>query len=43
MMGMVSGSGPTLLALFRDDSAARAANARAEAEFDPTIRFILPA
>ena len=30
---MVSGSGPTLLALFRDDAAAQAARAQAEAEF----------
>ena len=30
---MVSGSGPTLLALFRDDAAAQAAYARAAAEF----------
>ncbi len=40
---MVSGSGPTLLALFRDDSAAQAAHARAEAEFDRSVRFLLPA
>ncbi|MBP5585119.1 MAG: 4-(cytidine 5'-diphospho)-2-C-methyl-D-erythritol kinase [Lentisphaeria bacterium] len=40
---MVSGSGPTLLALFRDDAAAQAAYARADAEFDPSVRFILPA
>jgi len=40
---MVSGSGPTLLALFRDDAAAQAAYARAASEFDPAIRFILPA
>ena len=40
---MVSGSGPTLLALFRDDAAAQAACARAEKEFDPAVRFILPA
>ena len=40
---MVSGSGPTLLALFRDDSAARTAHARAAAEFDRSIRFLLPA
>ena len=39
---MVSGSGPTLLALFRDDAAARAACARAASEFDPAVRFILP-
>ena len=38
---MVSGSGPTLLALFRDDDAAHAA--RAASNFDPAIRFILPA
>ena len=40
---MVSGSGPTLLALFRDDAAARAVHARATSEFDRFIRFILPA
>ena len=40
---MVSGSGPTLLALFRDDSAARTAHARAAAEFDRSVRIILPA
>ena len=40
---MVSGSGPTLLALFRDDAAAQAAHARAATEFDPAVRFILPA
>jgi len=40
---MVSGSGPTLLALFRDDAAAQAAHARAASEFDPAVRFILPA
>ena len=39
---MVSGSGPTLLALFRDDAAAQAAYARATSEFDPAIRFLLP-
>ena len=40
---MVSGSGPTLLALFRDDAAAHTAYARAASEFDPSIRFLLPA
>ena len=40
---MVSGSGPTLLALFCDDAAAQAAYARATSEFAPSIRFILPA
>ena len=40
---MVSGSGPTLLALFRDDSAAQAAHARATSEFDSAVRFLLPA
>ena len=39
---MVSGSGPTILALFRDDAAAQAAYARATSEFDPAVRFILP-
>ena len=40
---MVSGSGPTLLALFRDDAAAQSAHARATSKFDPAIRFLLPA
>ena len=40
---MVSGSGPTLLALFRDDAAAQAAHARAASEFDSSVRFLLPA
>ena len=40
---MVSGSGPTLLALFRDDAAAKSAFACVTSEFDPCIRFILPA
>ncbi|MBR3505507.1 MAG: hypothetical protein IKO02_00500, partial [Lentisphaeria bacterium] len=40
---MVSGSGPTLLALFRNDAAAKAAYDRADSEFDPAVRFILPA
>ena len=39
----VSGSGPTHLALFRDDAATQAAHARAALEFDPAIRFLLPA
>ena len=39
---MVSGSGPTLLALFRDDAAAQSAYARAASEFDPAVRFLLP-
>ena len=39
---MVSGSGPTILALFRDDAAAQAAYARATSEFDPAVRFLLP-
>lgn len=39
---MVSGSGPTLLALFRDDAAAKAAYGRAASEFDPAVRFLLP-
>ena len=43
LRAMVSGSGPTILALFRDDAAAHAAHARANSEFDPAIRFILPA
>lgn len=40
---MVSGSGPTLLALFRDEAAAQAAYARAASEFDPSVRVLLPA
>ena len=40
---MISGSGPTLLALFRDDAAAKSARDRAASEFDPAVRFILPA
>ncbi|MBR2964885.1 MAG: hypothetical protein IKC53_11870, partial [Lentisphaeria bacterium] len=40
---MGSGSGPTILALFRDDAAAQATHARAASEFDPAVRFILPA
>ncbi len=40
---MVSGSGPTLLALFRDDATAKAAYDRAASEFDPAVRFLLPA
>lgn len=43
LRAMISGSGPTLLALFRDDAAAQAACARAASAFDPCIRFILPA
>ena len=39
---MVSGSGPTLLALFRDNAAAHVAYARATSEFDPAVRFLLP-
>ena len=40
---MVSGSGPTLLALFRDDAVAQAAHACAASEFDSAVRFLLPA
>jgi len=43
LRAMVSGSGPTLLALFRDDAAAQTAHAHAAAEFDSSIRFLLPA
>ncbi|MBR4254107.1 MAG: 4-(cytidine 5'-diphospho)-2-C-methyl-D-erythritol kinase [Lentisphaeria bacterium] len=42
LRAMVSGSGPTILALFRDDAAAHAAHARAASEFDPCVRFLLP-
>ena len=40
---MISGSGPTLLALFRDEAAAQAAYARIASETDPTVRLLLPA
>ena len=43
LRAMISGSGPTLLALFRDESAAHAAYARAVSESDPAVRFFLPA
>lgn len=43
LRAMVSGSGPTILALFRDDAAAQTARDRAASEFDPAVRFILPA
>ena len=42
LRAMISGSGPTILALFRDDAAAQAAYARAASEFDPAVRFLLP-
>ena len=43
LRAMISGSGPTILALFRDDPAAQAARDRAAVEFDPAVRLILPA
>ena len=42
LRAMISGSGPTILALFPDEAAAQAAYARATSEFDPAIRFLLP-
>lgn len=42
LRAMITGSGPTILALFRDDAAAQAARDRAVSEFDPAVRFILP-
>lgn len=42
LRAMISGSGPTILALFADDAAAQAACARAASEFDPAVRWILP-
>ena len=43
LRAMISGSGPTILALFPDEAAAQAAYARATSEFDPAVRFLLPA
>jgi 4-diphosphocytidyl-2-C-methyl-D-erythritol kinase len=43
LRAMITGSGPTILALFRDDAATQAARDRAASEFDPAVRFILPA
>ena len=43
LRAMISGSGPTILALFRDDTAAQTSPARANSTFDPAIRFLLPA
>lgn len=43
LRAMITGSGPTILALFRDDADAQAARDRAASEFDPAVRFILPA
>ena len=42
LRAMISGSGPTILALFPDDAAAQAAYAHATSEFDPAVRFLLP-
>ena len=42
LRAMISGSGPTILALFPDDAAAQGAYALATSEFDPAIRFLLP-
>jgi len=42
LRAMISGSGPTLLALFPDDAAAQGAYALATSQFDPAIRFLLP-
>ena len=42
LRAMISGSGPTILALFPDDAAAQGAYALATSQFDPAIRFLLP-
>ena len=42
LRAMISGSGPTMLALFRNDAAAQAAYAHATSEFDPAVRWMLP-
>ena len=42
LRAMISGSGPTILALFPDEAAAKAVCARGSASFDPAIRWILP-
>ena len=43
LRAMISGSGPTILALFPDDAAAQGAYALATSQFDPAVRFLLPA
>jgi len=42
LRAMISGSGPTILALFPDEAAAQGVYARGTAEFDPAVRWILP-
>ena len=42
LRAMISGSGPTILALFADDAAAQAVCNKGTAEFDPAVRWILP-
>ena len=42
LRAMISGSGPTILALFADDAAAQSVCDKGTAEFDPAVRWILP-
>ena len=42
LKAMISGSGPTMLALFADEAAAQAVCAEGKASFDPSVRWILP-
>ncbi|MBR6240183.1 MAG: 4-(cytidine 5'-diphospho)-2-C-methyl-D-erythritol kinase [Lentisphaeria bacterium] len=42
LRAMISGSGPTILALFADDTAAQAVCDKGTVEFDPAVRWILP-
>lgn len=43
LRAMISGSGPTILALFPDEAAAQGTYALATSQFDPAVRFLLPA
>ena len=42
LRAMISGSGPTILALFADDAAAQSVCDKGTVEFDPAVRWILP-
>ena len=42
LRAMISGSGPTILALFPDDAAAQGVYDKGAAEFDSAVRWILP-
>ena len=42
LRAMISGSGPTILALFPDEAAAQGVYDKGAAEFDPAVRWILP-